>query len=174
MSGTYNDALVLLSILVAVFASYTALDMAGRVAATRGTAARWWLIGGSIAMGLGIWSMHFVGMLAFDLPIPLGYDLAITMYSMMAAIGASAFALWLVSRSQLPSGRLMLGAFLMGIGIALMHYIGMAALQMQPGIMYDPFWFVLSILIAVVASGTALWTAFRLRAGARTRRARVR
>ena len=96
--------------------------MAGRVAATKGVASRWWLIGGSLAMGLGIWSMHFVGMLAFDLPIPLGYDLAITLYSMIAAIGASVFALWLVSRPKLPVSRLMLGAILMGLGIAMMHY----------------------------------------------------
>lgn len=167
MSGTYNDILVLLSLLVAILASYTALDMAGRVAATKGVASRWWLIGGSLAMGLGIWSMHFVGMLAFDLPIPLGYDLAITLYSMIAAIGASVFALWLVSRPKLPVSRLMLGAILMGLGIAMMHYLGTAALQMQPGIEYDPTWFVLSILIAIAASGTALWIAFRLRAGAR-------
>jgi len=168
MSGTYNEVLVLFSLLVAILASYTALDMAGRVTTTRGTvAARWWLAGGAMAMGLGIWSMHFVGMLAFDLPIPLGYDLAITLYSMLAALGVSAFALWLVSRPDLPRRLLCLGAVLMGAGIALMHYIGMAALRMQPGIDYDPLWFSLSIVIAVVASGAALWIAFHLRRGHR-------
>ncbi|KRA42806.1 bifunctional diguanylate cyclase/phosphodiesterase [Pseudoxanthomonas sp. Root630] len=168
MSGTYNEVLVLFSLLVAILASYTALDMAGRVTTTRGTvAARWWLAGGALAMGLGIWSMHFVGMLAFDLPIPLGYDLAITLYSMLAALGVSAFALWLVSRPDLPMRLLCLGAVLMGAGIALMHYIGMAALRMQPGIDYDPLWFSLSIVIAVVASGAALWIAFHLRRGHR-------
>ena len=168
MSGTYNEVLVLFSLLVAILASYTALDMAGRVTTTRGTsAARWWLAGGALAMGLGIWSMHFVGMLAFDLPIPLGYDLAITLYSMLAAVGVSAFALWLVSRPDLPMRLLCLGAVLMGAGIAVMHYIGMAALRMQPGIDYDPLWFALSIVIAVVASGAALWIAFHLRRGHR-------
>jgi len=168
MSGTYNEVLVLFSLLVAILASYTALDMASRVTTTQGTsAARWWLAGGALAMGLGIWSMHFVGMLAFDLPIPLGYDLAITLYSMLAAVGVSAFALWLVSRPDLPMRLLCLGAVLMGAGIALMHYIGMAALRMQPGIDYDPLWFALSVVIAVVASGAALWIAFHLRRGHR-------
>lgn len=136
MTGTYNEILVLFSLLVAILASYTALDMACRVATTQGVAARWWLAGGAFAMGLGIWSMHFVGMLAFHLPIPLGYDIGLTLCSMLAAFGASAFALWLVSREELPLRRLLLGAVLMGTGIALMHYIGMAALQMQPGIDY--------------------------------------
>ena len=167
MTGTYNEILVLSSLLVAILASYTALDMAGRVATTHGTAARWWLAGGAFAMGLGVWSMHFVGMLAFHLPIPLGYDLALTVCSMLAAIGSSAFALWLVSRPQLPHRRLLLGAVLMGTGIALMHYIGMAALQMQPGIEYHAGWFTLSIAIAVAASGAALWIAFHLRSGGR-------
>lgn len=167
MTGTYNEILVLFSLLVAILASYTALDMAGRVATTQGSAARWWLAGGAFAMGLGVWSMHFVGMLAFDLPIPLGYDITLTACSMLAAVGSSAFALWLVSRPQLPRLRLLLGAVLMGTGIALMHYIGMAALQMQPGIDYHPGWFTLSIAIAVAASGAALWIAFHLRSGGR-------
>ncbi|KRA52661.1 hypothetical protein ASD77_13605 [Pseudoxanthomonas sp. Root65] len=167
MTGTYNEILVLFSLLVAILASYTALDMAGRVATTQGTAARWWLAGGAFAMGLGVWSMHFVGMLAFDLPIPLGYDLTLTFCSMLAAVGSSAFALWLVSRPHLPHRRLLLGAMLMGSGIALMHYIGMAALQMRPGIEYHPGWFTLSIAIAVAASGAALWIAFHLRSGGR-------
>lgn len=167
MTGTYNEILVLFSLLVAILASYTALDMAGRVATTQGSAARWWLAGGAFAMGLGVWSMHFVGMLAFDLPIPLGYDITLTACSMLAAVGSSAFALWLVSRPQLPRLRLLLGAVLMGTGIAVMHYIGMAALQMQPGIDYHPGWFTLSIAIAVAASGAALWIAFHLRSGGR-------
>jgi diguanylate cyclase (GGDEF)-like protein len=137
--------------------------MAGRLASTQGRVARWWLAGGAAAMGLGIWSMHFIGMLAFHLPIPVGYDLGITLFSLAVSVGASAYALWLVSRPALPWTRLCAGAVLMGLGIAAMHYLGMAALQMQPGIEYDPFWFTLSLLIAVVAAGAALWIAFRLR-----------
>ncbi|AOY02400.1 hypothetical protein BJP62_16500 [Jeongeupia sp. USM3] len=163
LSNSYNDVLVLCSLLVAILASYTALDMAGRVATAQGRAARWWLTGGAFAMGLGIWSMHFIGMLAFSLPIPLGYDLPITFASLLIAIAASAFALWLVCQQTLPWGRLALGALLMGAGIAAMHYTGMAAMRMLPGIRYVPSLFVLSIVIAVAASGAALWIAFRLR-----------
>jgi diguanylate cyclase (GGDEF)-like protein len=163
MTGTYSQSLVVFSLLVAILASYTALDMAGRLASTQGRVARWWLAGGAAAMGLGIWSMHFIGMLAFHLPIPVGYDLGITLFSLAVSVGASAYALWLVSRPVLPWTRLCAGAVLMGLGIAAMHYLGMAALQMQPGIEYDPFWFTLSLVIAVVAAGAALWIAFRLR-----------
>ncbi|WP_432732449.1 EAL domain-containing protein [Jeongeupia wiesaeckerbachi] len=165
LSNSYNQVLVLCSFLVAILASYTALDMAGRVAAATGNAKRWWLAGGAFAMGLGIWSMHFIGMLAFSLPIPLGYDPLITLGSLLAAVGASVFALWLVCQPTLPLTRLLLGALLMGSGIAAMHYTGMAAMRMLPGIRYDPALFALSILIAVGASGAALWIAFRLRSG---------
>ena len=164
LEGSYNPLFVVLSILVAILASFTALDMASRVTATqpRRTAARW-LIAGGVAMGAGIWSMHFVGMLAFRLPIPLGYDLWLTVQSLLVAIGASLFALWLVSRPTLPHLRLALGALLMGLGIAWMHYVGMSALRMQPDIDYDHRWFALSIVIAVAASWSALYIAFRLR-----------
>jgi diguanylate cyclase (GGDEF)-like protein len=163
LATSYNPLLVLLSLFVAILASYTALDMAGRVAAAQGRAAIWWLSGGASAMGLGIWSMHFVGMLAFKLPIPLGYDVGITLASLAIAIAASAFALWLVSRRELPWQHLLGGALLMGAGVAGMHYTGMAALRMTPGILYDPPMFGLSVLVAVLASGAALWIAFRLR-----------
>ncbi|NIJ68651.1 bifunctional diguanylate cyclase/phosphodiesterase [Xanthomonas sp. 60] len=164
MTGSYSQSLVVLSLLVAILASYTALDMAGRLTTTEGRGARrWWLAGGAAAMGLGVWSMHFIGMLAFELPIPIGYDLAITLYSLAVSIGASAYALWLVSLPQLPTRRIVAGAVLLGFGIASMHYLGMSAMRMQPGIEYHPGWFILSILIAVGAAGAALWIAFHLR-----------
>ena len=163
LASSYNPLLVLLSLFVAILASYTALDMAGRVVTAQGRAAFWWLVGGASAMGLGIWSMHFVGMLAFSLPIPLGYDVSITLGSLAIVIASSAFALWLVSRRELPWPRLVGGALLMGSGVAGMHYAGMAALRMTPGIQYDPAIFALSVGVAVLASGVALWIAFRLR-----------
>ena len=163
MTGSYSQSLVAISLLVAMLASYTALDMAGRLATAQGRVARWWLAGGAAAMGLGIWSMHFIAMLAFKLPIPVGYDLAITLYSLAVSIGASAYALWLVSRPSLPVQRLAAGAVLMGLGIAAMHYLGMAAMRMQPGIDYHPGWFAASIAVAIGAAGAALWIAFRLR-----------
>ncbi|MBH3773354.1 EAL domain-containing protein [Pseudomonas aeruginosa] len=161
--GTYSPALVLCSWLVAILASYTALDMAGRISTAQGRAACCWLIGGACAMGIGIWSMHFIGMLAFSLPIPLGYDLEITLLSLLIAIAASAFALWLVCQETLPWTHWVLGALPMGAGVAGMHYTGMAAMHMSPGIEYSPSLFILSIAIAVVASGAALWIAFHLR-----------
>jgi len=164
ISPSYDAFLVLFSVLVAVLASYTALDMAGRIAtAARGRYARMWLAGGSVAMGLGIWSMHFIGMLAFRLPIPLGYDPAITGASLLMAVSGSAFALHLVSQEYLPRRRLALGALVLAAAVSSMHYTGMAAMRMRPGIDYDPLLFVLSIAIAVAASGVALWIAFRLR-----------
>ena len=161
--GSYNNILVFFSFVVAVLASYTALDMAGRVATAEGRAARLWLIGGAFSMGLGIWSMHFIGMLAFSLPIPLGYDPLITAGSLFISIGASALALWLVCQRELPWLHIALGALLIGAGIAAMHYSGMAALRMQPWIVYHNGWVVASVAIAVLASGTALSLAFRLR-----------
>lgn len=163
LASSYSGILVVFSLIVAVLASYTALNMAGRVASTRGRASALWLVGGSVAMGFGIWSMHFVGMLAFRLPIQVGYDLGLTVLSLVIAIVSSAFALWLVCLKELPRRRLAGGALLLGAGIAAMHYTGMAAMKMEPGVIYDPWLFAASIVIAVIASGAALWIAFRLR-----------
>lgn len=172
--GSYTPWLVVVSFLVAVLASFTALDMASRVTTAATPRTTWlWLVGGGCAMGLGIWSMHFIGMLAFRLPIPLGYALGLTTVSLLAAMASSIFALWLVSQPTLPHGRLALGAVLMGSGIASMHYLGMAALHMQPGIDYHAGWVALSLVIAVVASWTALFIAFRLRSTHRRLRDRA-
>src|SRR5471030_2917576 len=114
-------------------------------------------------MGIGLWSIHFIVMLAFSLPVSMGYDPLITLLSMIIAILSSAFALWLVCRARLPTRSLVSGALLMGGGIAAMHYTGMAAMRMMPSISYSPGWVVLSVVVAVVASGAALWMAFHLR-----------
>ncbi|WP_050463067.1 putative bifunctional diguanylate cyclase/phosphodiesterase [Herbaspirillum autotrophicum] len=163
LTASYDSALVVVSLLVAILASYTALDMAERINSTQEFGGRSWLVGGAVAMGIGIWSMHFIGMLAFRLPIVLGYDIWITLLSLLVAIIVSGFALWTVSRPELPLRRLLKSALLMGGGIALMHYIGMAAMLMNPAIQYDPLIFLASIVIAVVAAGAALWIAFHLR-----------
>lgn len=163
LAGSYDPALVLISLCVAMLASYTALDLAGRIATTRGWPVLLWIGGGGVAMGIGVWSMHFIGMLAFSLPIPLGYDLTLTLLSLAIAVLSSGFALALVSQDRLPLWQLLCGALAMGAGISCMHYLGMYALLMQPGIAYDPTLFGLSLLIAVLASGAALWIAFRLR-----------
>ena len=163
LTGHYEIPLVLVSIFVAIVASYSALSLAGRVAESKGRARYAWTVGGAIAMGSGIWAMHFVGMLAFRLPIPIAYDIPITVVSLLLPIAASGLALWQVGRVDLGGTRLALSALLMGAGINAMHYTGMAAMRMQPGIVYDPWLFALSVLIAIGASALALWIAFRLR-----------
>lgn len=160
MHGTHDYWLVALSLVVASLASYTALDLSGHISVmTRPRIRHAWLVGGAAAMGVGIWSMHFIGMLAFSLPIPLGYDLARTGGSLVIAMLLSYFALYIVTRAKLAPPRLVMGGTLMGFGIASMHYTGMAALQIQPGIHYDTALFVLSIVIAIAAANAALWIA---------------
>ncbi|WP_397448312.1 putative bifunctional diguanylate cyclase/phosphodiesterase [Pseudomonas sp. NA-150] len=161
--GSYTPSLVLISIFVAILASYTALDLTGRIATAVGRAVYVWIGGGALAMGVGIWSMHFIGMLAFHLPIELGYDIPITLLSLLIAMLSSGFALWLVSQPKLPVLQLVFGALIMGAGISAMHYCGMAALRMQPAIEYDPILLICSLVIAVSASAAALLIAFRLR-----------
>ncbi|QJI29199.1 EAL domain-containing protein [Pseudomonas sp. ADAK18] len=163
LTGSYSPALVLISLFVAILASYTALDLTGRIATSRGRAVYLWMSGGALAMGVGVWSMHFIGMLAFRLPINLGYDIGITFLSLLIAVLSSGFALWLVSQPRLPAWQLAFGALIMGGGISAMHYTGMAAMRMTPGIDYDPTLFGASLLIAVGASAAALWIAFNLR-----------
>jgi diguanylate cyclase (GGDEF)-like protein len=161
--GSYSPSLVVISLIVAILASYTALDLSGRIATTTGRAVYLWIAGGAFAMGVGVWSMHFIGMLALRLPFALGFDLGITAVSLLIAVWSSGFALWLVNQPRLPAWQLVCGALIMGTGIASMHYTGMAAMRMTPGIDYDPAWFGASLLIAVAASGAALWIAFNLR-----------
>jgi diguanylate cyclase (GGDEF)-like protein len=163
VSGSYNYWLVLLSVLVATLASYTALDLTTRIINSKGRSAKLWLLGGAFSMGMGIWSMHFIGMLAFSLPVPMGYDVPVTMLSMLIAIIVSGFALYIVSRDKLTTRRLLAAGALMGIGIASMHYTGMAAMETSPPIQYDPALFAASIVIAILASLAALSIAFALR-----------
>jgi NO-binding membrane sensor protein with MHYT domain len=165
MQATYNFWLVALSIVVAIVVSFTALTLAGRVAASERTGGRLWLFGGATAMGMGIWSMHFIGMLAYSVPIPLRYNVLTTLVSLALSIATSGFALAMVSRRDLSLGRLAVSSVVMGAGICAMHYTGMAAIQIMPVITYEPVLVVASIVIAVTASFAALWLAFRLRNG---------
>ncbi len=162
MQGSYDWALVALSFVVAVMASYSALDLAGRVRASTGIAKRLWLWGGAFAMGTGIWAMHFIGMLAYVMPVRMGYDFTMTAISMAAAVFASALALKIVNVAHLTRLHMASGGLAMGLGICVMHYLGMEAMEMTPPIHYDPTIFSLSVLIAVAASTAALFLAFRL------------
>lgn len=163
MIGTYAPALVGLSFLVAIVASYVAFALAAHITATRGWAGTYWLVGGAVALGTGIWSMHFIGMLAFKLPIPMSYSAWATLGSLFIAILVSAFVLRLVSRARLTLATLSIGAVAMGVGISLMHYVGMAAMQVTPAITYSPTLVSISIAVAIAASALALSLAFSMR-----------
>jgi diguanylate cyclase (GGDEF)-like protein/PAS domain S-box-containing protein len=156
MIATYDSWLVALSVLIAIFAAYTALDLAARVALAEGRTAFHWLVGGAFSMGIGVWSMHFIGMLAFSLPIPLAYDVPITLASVLPAVAAAGLALFMIRRGATDWRRLLVSGVLMGMGIVAMHYSGMAAMKMQPPIRYDPALFALSVVIAIGASAAAL------------------
>src|SRR5712672_4459932 len=161
VTGTYDPYLVALSILVAAFASYTALDLGGRVAAAQGLARRVWLAAAAITMGGGIWSMHFVAMLAFILPTPMSYDIGLTTLSLMVAMFVTGAGFYVISRQSGSPLRLVLSGIFMGIGIVAMHYTGMAAMRMPADLHYDRVLVALSVLIAIGASIAALWLAFR-------------
>jgi len=161
--GVYNYALVALSVLIAMFASYAALDLAGRVTAAGGWIRAVWLLGGAGAMGTGIWSMHYIGMLAFILPIPVAYHWPTVLLSLLAAILASAIALYVVSRKKMGASRAVAGSVLMGAGIASMHYIGMAAMRLPAICQFNSFLVVLSVAFAVLIALAALWITFHFR-----------
>jgi len=160
---SHNYALVALSVLIAMFASYAALDLAGRVTAAGGWIRAIWLLGGAGAMGTGIWSMHYIGMLACTLPVPVAYHWPTVLLSLLAAILASAVALYVVSRQKMGAFQAFAGSVLMGAGIATMHYIGMAAMRMSAISHYDSLLVVLSVVFAVLISLAALWITFHLR-----------
>jgi PAS domain S-box-containing protein len=161
--GSYNYALVALSVLIAMFASYAALDLASRVTAAGGWTRAVWLLGGAGAMGTGIWSMHYIGMLAFVLPVPVAYHWPTVLLSLLAAILASVIALSVVSRQEMGAFRAFIGSVLMGAGIASMHYIGMAAMRVSAMCQFNAILVVLSVVLAVVISLVALWITFHLR-----------
>jgi len=169
MVGSYHPALVALSVAIASLASYVALDLVGRVTAARGSLRSAWVGGGALGMGVGIWSMHFIGMLAFRLHtdgagVPIAYDVPLLLLSVAVAITASALALAVASRDRVGWLSLVVGGLAMGPAIAGMHYIGMASMRMPAALSYDAGLVTLSVAIAVGASLAALWLAFRLRA----------
>jgi two-component system sensor histidine kinase/response regulator len=164
LHASYDPALVILSYVVASLAAYTAIDLAGRVRESLGEPWRAiaWLSGGAFAMGAGIWSMHFVAMLAYQLPIPVRYEPWLTLASMVAAILTSGFAMYIVTRGTLSWPRLLISGAIMGVGIATMHYTGMAAMRLNAVVMYYITPWLLSIVNAIVCSTVAIWMVFRL------------
>jgi len=163
MNGSYDYGLVALSIVLAMFASYAALDLAGRVTSAQGRVRALWLGCGAAAMGLGIWAMHYLGMLALTMPVPVYYDVPTVVLSLLAAIAASGVALFVVSQPRMGIREEIAGSIVMGSGIAAMHYIGMAAMRCAAKIVYDRRIVLLSIVLAITISFVALKLAFRVR-----------
>lgn len=172
LTHSHEPWLVVLSVLIAILTSYVALELGGRVALARGRDRYPWLVGGALIMGLGIWSMHFIGMLAFRLPIEMRYDALLTILSAVIAMLASGLALWIVSQAKVRWWQFALGGGVMGAAIAGMHYTGMAALRLRADLTYDPTLFALSVVVAILASTAALWLITRFRIAV-TRAARI-
>jgi PAS domain S-box-containing protein len=161
MVGTYDSYLVALSFAVACLASYTALDLGGRIRASEGWPRGAWLATAALAMGGGIWSMHFIAMLAFRMPMPVDYDLGLTALSLLVAIVVTGVGFYVIGTRQATALQLVLSGLVMGTGIVAMHYTGMAAMLMPGEVRYDRVLVALSVLIAIGASIAALWLAFR-------------
>ncbi|ALG71683.1 histidine kinase [Azospirillum thiophilum] len=182
MPGYYDPLLVVLSYVIAVFGGYVALDLAhharGRMARI-GTAGDGpampvagpdpqdrrsgtrQLAGAALALGVGIWSMHFIGMLAYRSDIPIGYDAGLTALSFLLAVAVSGAGLFAVARNRPRRLTLPIAGTLTGLGIVGMHYVGMAGMRMEARLSYDTILVAASVVIAIVASTAALWLAFR-------------
>ena len=156
MSGSFDLSLVALSVVIATAASYTALDLAGRVRVSRGRVRLAWLILAAVTMGGGIWSMHFVAMLAFVMPTAVTYDLGLTVLSLLVAVAVTGVGFLAVSLGQVSWRGVAAGGLLMGAGICSMHYLGMAAMRMEAEFTYDRLLVAVSFLIAAGASIVAL------------------
>jgi NO-binding membrane sensor protein with MHYT domain len=159
LEGTYNELLVTLSFLIAITAAYASFGLANRVKISRAKFIQFWLISGAFTLGIDIWSMHFIAMLAFHLPVDVSYNLWFVLLSILGAITGCYIGLYLIHKHKKSMKALIIAGSFMGAGIVFMHYSGMVA--MQPiMILYNPFLVFLSILIAVAASNTALWLGF--------------
>ena len=168
LMGSYDYRLVVLSAVIAILAAFATLDLAGRVTAAQGSVRFWWIVGGAFAMGTGIWSMHYIGMEAFRLPLAVMYDWPTVVLSMIAAMSASAVALFVVSRPTLKMTSTLVGGCLMGSGIAAMHYIGMHAMRLEAICVYSYTVVAVSIVLAILISIAALWLTFSVRSEADT------
>src|SRR6266849_2174907 len=163
LSGSYDYGEVARSVLIAIAASYAALDLTGRVTAASGRVRLAWLGGGATAMGIGIWEMHFKGMLAFRLPVSVQYHWPTVLASLLVAILASALALYVAGHQKMGRVDALTGSVIMGGAIAGMHYIGMAAMRLPAITVFSPLLVTISVLLAIFFSVIALLMAFGLR-----------
>lgn len=162
VSETQDGMLVVMSVAIAIFASYTALDLAGRVRASAGWVRHLWLGTAAVAMGGGIWAMHFVAMLAHSMPgMEVGYDVGLTLLSLLVAVLVTGVAFSVMNQPPASARRLAAAGLFMGFGVVAMHYMGMAAMRMSADLSYDSLWVAISVLIAIGAATAALWLASR-------------
>lgn len=163
MPVTYNPVLVFVSAIIAVLAGYITLEISSKLSASSGTNRTFWLVSGAIALGSGIWSMHFVAMLAFSIPISISYNFLLVLVSLLVPVLVSFQALSIIGRPQPTLSTILVGSLIIGIGIATMHYSGMAAMQMSASLHYNPILFTLSVVIAIVVSFVALMLSLMFR-----------
>jgi len=175
MNATYDLALLIASYGVAACVAYAALSLGGRITALDGERAGFWLFGGALALGTGLWAMHIVGMTALKLPMAVTYDLPLTALSWLSAFGVSVLALYIVSRNQLGLLEFLGGALPMGAGLCLMQYSGLWAMRLTPRLVYDPELLAAAAALAVLASAVLLFVSFSVRqqSGARAVPARI-
>ncbi|PMC40741.1 phosphodiesterase [Bacillus sp. UMB0899] len=157
LEGEYTTWIVLLSVVIACLASYTALSMNERIQQNSFFSRNFWLALASIAMGMGIWSMHFIGMSAFMLPVSMDYDIIQTIISIFPAVFASYLAFYISNKKNKNQSSYIIAGITMGLGIASMHYIGMSAMKMEAKFVYKPLVFIASVLIAIIVSYVALY-----------------
>ncbi|MBV9384873.1 MAG: EAL domain-containing protein [Chroococcidiopsidaceae cyanobacterium CP_BM_ER_R8_30] len=160
LTASYDLRLVVISLLIAIIGSYTALDMAGQVAVALGAARHLWLTGGALALGITIWAMHFIALLAYHLPIPITYVFSTVLISMVVAAVGSAVGFFLVTRQPIGWLLLLSGGIFFGLGIIGMHFTGMTAMLLQAVPVYDFKLVLLSELCAVTLSLSAVWLVF--------------
>lgn len=163
MEGSYNYYIVSLSVIIAILASYSALSITAKISSTKGKVRFFWLLSGSFVMGSGVWSMHFVGMLAFHLHAAVKYDVWLTLLSMSASVVSSFIAFYITMPLKINWYKIAIGGFVMGSGIVTMHYVGMEAMIMPARLAYNQTIWVLSAIIAFAASYAALFLFLRFR-----------
>ncbi len=166
MQATYNYFLVALSYLVSVFGSYTGLQLMRAIRKSEGNEIYGWIIAAAFAIGGGaIWTMHFIGMIAYQSPMDVAYDPFLTFVSLILAVAVVAIGIFMLSKKQDSIIVLLVAGVITGLGVATMHYTGMEAMVMAADMTYDATLFNISIVIAVVAATAALWLAFNTESG---------
>ena len=163
MTSSYDALQVALSVVIAVSASYAALDLAGRVTAARGRLQLIWLLGGTISLGIGIWAMHYTGMFAFRLPMAVSYHWPTVLLSLLMGMLCAAFALTLISRRRMARVYALIGGVILGIGIAGLHHTGMRAMRFAGACHFNIYGMIPSVLLAIGFSVAALWLGFYFR-----------